>query len=269
MKAQQLKAIIFDMDGTLANTEELHRLAFNAAFEEFSLPIHWSEKIYADLLVISGGKERTYQFIKDNNIKIEGNLRKFVTIFHTRKSEIYRQMVVDGHLKLRNGVKRLINEAKDQGIRLGIATSSSRANVETLLTTTLGKHGQDLFESIVSCDLIGDQKPSPAVYQYALAELGMAPENCIAIEDTYNGNEAAKAAGIKTVITTHNFTTDSDFTGAALVLDQLGEPDTPFIQSQGEPQDKTYVDLEVLETLLQPQSHETQALYWHPDVAFG
>lgn len=269
MNELKLKAIIFDMDGTLANTEEIHRLAFNAAFEEFSLPIHWSEQHYAKLLAISGGKERIYRYLKDNKLSEQDNLREFAGTVHARKSEIYREMLVDGRLKLRNGVKRLINDAIDNKIRMGIATSSSRANVETLITTTLGRAGLKLFESIVSCDLIGDQKPSPAVYQYALAELGMAPENCVAIEDTYNGNEAAKAAGLKCVITTHNFTTDSDFTGAALVLDQLGEPDSPFIQTAGPKQSRSYVDITMLDSLLVAQSHETQALYWHPDAAFG
>ncbi len=259
------------MDGTLANTEEIHRLAFNQAFEEFSLPIHWSEITYAELLAISGGRQRTYKFIIDNHIDVKNvdDLREFVAEVHKRKSEIYREMLTDGRLKLRNGVRRLIMEAKQKKIRLAIATSSSLANVHTLLKTTLGEHSIEWFDSIVSCDLIADQKPSPAVYQYALAELGIAPENSVAIEDTYNGNESAKAAGLRSIITTHNFTIDSDFTGAALVLDQLGEPEMPFIQSAGEPQTKTYVDIDMLESLLIPQSQETQAQHWHPDVAFG
>ncbi len=266
MKKRKLKAIIFDMDGTLANTEEIHRLAFNAAFEEFSLPINWSVDIYTELLSVSGGKERIFRFLNDSEIQIDKNLREFAICVHQRKSEIYREMLVEGKLQLRNGVKRLINEAHRKKIRMGIATSSSKANVETLLLTTLGDKSPVYFESIVCCDLIGDQKPSPAVYQYALAELGVAPENCVAIEDTCNGNEAAKAAGLKTVITTHNFTTDSDFTGASLVLNQLGEPESPFILSNGEPQEKTFVDIELLNNLLSDQSHEMQAQFWHPNA---
>ena len=270
MPQPDLKAIIFDMDGTLANTEEIHRLAFNEAFSEFSLPIHWSEHLYARLLTVSGGRQRIHRFILDNTIDTQGRdafaLAKEV---HLRKSEIYRDMLRAGHLKLRNGVARLIHEAVDRNIRMGIATSSSRANVDTLVTTTLGDQGLSLFESIVSCDLIADQKPSPAVYQFALAELGVAPENCVAIEDTYNGNEAAKAAGLKSVITTHNFTIDSDFSGAALVIDQLGEPDSPFIQAAGRSQAQHYVDIDMLNGLLGQQSQETQAQYWHPDAALG
>lgn len=271
MNKRFLKAIIFDMDGTLANTEEIHRLAFNQAFEEFSLPIHWSEKTYAELLTISGGKQRIHKFILDNDLTIKdlSGLRDHVAKVHQRKSVIYREMLTDGRLKLRSGVRRLIMEAQKKNVRLAIATSSSLANVHTLLKTTLGEHSLEWFDSIVSCDLIADQKPSPAVYQYALAELGLSPENCVAIEDTYNGNESAKAAGLRCVVTTHNFTIDSDFTGAALVLDQLGEPEMPFIQSAGEAQTQTYVDVEMLESLLIPQSHETQAQHWHPDVAFG
>lgn len=266
MKQQRLKlkAIIFDMDGTLANTEEVHRLAFNAAFEEFSLPVNWSVKEYAQLLVISGGRERIYQYLKEKKIIEHDDLRAFAIEVHTRKSEIYREMLNKGHLGLRSGVKRLIDEACSKKIRLAIATSSSKANVETLLRTTMGEDAIPLFESIVSCDLIGDQKPAPAIYQYALAELGYAPEDCVAIEDTSNGNRSALAAGLKTVITTHELTTDSDFSGASLVLDQLGEPDSPFKVSQGVTGKNQFVDIELLNSLLTKQSQETQATFWHP-----
>ncbi len=264
MKQRKLKAIIFDMDGTLANTEEVHRLAFNEAFAEFELPINWSVEEYAELLTISGGRERIYQYLRVNKIIEHDDLRGFSIEVHTRKSEIYRDMLNRGHLGLRNGVKRLIEEAQHKGVRLAIATSSSRANVETLLQTTMGEEAIPLFESIVSCDLIGDQKPSPAIYQYALAELGYAPESCIAIEDTSNGNRSALAAGIRTVITTHVFTTDSDFTGASLVIDQLGEPDLPFKVLKGVPGNNQLVDIQLLDSLLSKQSQETQATYWHP-----
>ena len=126
MQKRKLKAIIFDMDGTLANTEEIHRLAFNEAFSEFSLPIHWSENLYARLLVVSGGRQRIQRFIRENKIDTKGHDVAELSIkVHKRKSEIYRNMLRDGHLSLRNGVERLIYEAADKGIRMGIATSSS------------------------------------------------------------------------------------------------------------------------------------------------
>ena len=125
---------------------------------------------------------------------------------------------------LRPGVARLINEAVAQGLQLGIATSSSIKNVEALLTNTLGADSLKLFDGVVTCETVTDKKPSPSVYQFALAKLGVSPEHCVAIEDTHNGNMAARGAGINTIITTHTFTVDDDFTGARLVVDQLGEP---------------------------------------------
>ena len=266
MSKRKLKAIIFDMDGTIANTEGLHRLAFNAAFEEFKLPVKWSVKKYIKLLSISGGKERIFQYLLKEKIIEHPDLCTFSAEVHKRKSELYREMLISGHLGLRPGVKRLIENAREEKVRLAIATSSSRANVETLLTTTLGADSIDWFSSISCCDIIGDQKPAPAIYQYALAELGCAPGDCVAIEDTTNGNLSALRAGIKTIITTHELTIDSDFTGASLVLNHLGEPDNPFKLSGGENAGKDYVDLDLMESLLSTQSQETQATYWHPDA---
>ncbi len=249
---QILKAIIFDVDGTLANTEEIHRQSFNQAFEEFNLSFFWSETDYARLLAISGGRERLYAFFKANrdNFKRDINLRDYARKVHTCKSEIYRQKLVAGHIGLRSGVRRLLSEAKQRDIKLAIATSSSTANVETLLINNLGKNALSDFEAIVTCDVVQDKKPSPAVYQFTLAEMGLEPEHCIAIEDTTNGNRAALAAGLKTVITTHDFTVDNDFEGASLVIDQLGEPDMPYKPAAGQIDNYSYVDVDLLQAII-------------------
>ncbi|NIN34968.1 MAG: HAD-IA family hydrolase, partial [Gammaproteobacteria bacterium] len=126
-----------------------------------------------------------------------------------------------------------INEAKNKEILLAIATSSSSKNVATLLESNLGKQALSLFETIVTCDIVEDKKPSPAVYQYALAQMGLEAQDCIAIEDTYNGNLSALNTGIKTVITIHDFTVQDDFTGASLVIDNLGEPGQAFTVIDG------------------------------------
>ena len=249
---QTLKAIIFDVDGTLANTEETHRQSFNKAFEEFNLNFNWSESDYAGLLSISGGRERLYCFLKNNRDNIRGdiNLRDYTRKMHQRKSEIYREKLVAGHIGLRTGVLRLITEARQRGIKLAIATSSSMVNVETLLKNNLGEDALSDFEVIVTSDVVQDKKPSPAAYQFALAELGLEPEHCIAIEDTTNGNRAALAAGVKTVITTHEFTVDNDFEGASLIVDQLGEPDIPYRAISGQIDNYRYVDVDLLEAIL-------------------
>lgn len=258
----RLSAIIFDMDGTLADTEEIHRQAFNAAFEEFNIPCNWSQEEYKSLLSISGGRERIKQYLKEHMLvpdQHEGiSGAALAADIHTRKSEIYRQKLQHDRIELRPGVKRLLIEAREKNIRLAIATSSSRSNVETLLSTALGAEALDLFEVIVTCDIVDTKKPSPAVYDYVLVALGLSPENCIAIEDTHNGNQAALGAGIATVITTHMFTTDDYFDGASLVVDQLGEPDSPMSVLLGEPMDKKSVDIALLETILeQTQAHGT------------
>ena len=267
MSYKPLTAIIFDMDGTLANTEEIHRQAFNQAFEEFNLPVVWKPDEYARLLSISGGRQRIYRYLKDHEINIRKDKRKFAREIHIRKSEIYREKLNAGHLTLRRGVLRLIREAHKANIRMGIATSSSLSNIKTLVNNTLGKRGLDYFDSIVSCDLISEQKPSPAVYQFALAELGANPENCIAIEDTSNGNRAALAAGIKTVITTHEFTIDNDFTGASLVLDDMGEPEHHFNVIMGESYNHNYLDLELMKKILINQPAESSESAWQLSYA--
>ena len=249
---RKLKAIIFDVDGTLAATEETHRQAFNEAFREFDIPFQWSVSEYIDLLNISGGKERIYQFLKSQTFDIPGkeNLRDYTRKVHQRKSEIYREKLIAGHIGLRNGVERLIKEARQKGIIMAIATCTSTENVEVLLKNALGGTALSYFDTLVSCDLVADKKPSPAVYQYALANLGLKPENCVVIEDTSNGNLAALAAGMKSVITTHPLTVDEDFTGASLVIDQLGEPDEHLTVFSGNALGASYVDIDLLEKII-------------------
>jgi HAD superfamily hydrolase (TIGR01509 family) len=247
-----LQAIVFDMDGTLADTEEIHRQAFNRAFTEFEMPWQWSPEEYHDLLAISGGRERIrcYLMQKRERPRATAALRQLAIAVHKRKSEIYRDLLRDGHVPLRPGVRRLLFEARAAGVRLAIATSSSRRNVDTLLETTLGSEADGLFRAFATCDVVEDQKPAPALYQFALAELGVEPVHTVAIEDTHNGILAARAAGLVTVITTHRYTRDNDFPGAALVLDQLGEPDRPFCVLGGDARGATFVDVGLLRRLL-------------------
>lgn len=247
-----LLAIIFDMDGTLADTEEIHRRAFNLAFRDFEFGWEWSPADYHDLLAISGGKERIRSYLETAapvSARKDGDVWKLTDAVHRRKSEIYRELLAQAHITLRPGVERLIAEARQEGIRLAIATSSSRRNLESLLGNTLGANANALFEAVVTSDVIEDKKPSPAAYHQALAQLALAPSMCIAVEDTRNGNLAAIAAGLRTVITTHRYTVDNDFLGASLVIDQLGEPGQPFTILAGEAFGAKYVNLELLRRL--------------------
>jgi len=274
---RKLKAIIFDLDGTLAATEETHRQAFNTAFTEFNIPFQWSVSEYIELLNISGGKERILKFLQSKEFEAPGNeyLREYTLKVHQRKSEIYREKLIAGHIGLRNGVDRLIKEAKQKGISMAIATCTSTANIEVVLRSALGEDALSNFETLVSCDLVVDKKPAPAVYQYALASLGLKPENCIVVEDTSNGNRAALSAGLKTVITTHPLTVDEDFTGASLVIDQLGEPDKHFTVNSGDSFGAGYVNIDLLMKITssdcseQNRSAHIQSAHEQPKLAIA
>lgn len=248
----KLKGIILDVDGTIADTEEIHRQAFNQTFKEFDLDWHWSVEDYHELLSISGGKER-FKICLNNDKQLKNKIENpglFIQELHKCKSENYRALLAGDGITLRPGIIRLINEAQDKGIQLGIATSSSTSNLITLFKTTLDIDPNEVFGTIVSCDTVSDKKPSPVVYTCALAGLGLMPDTCIAIEDTRNGNLSALSAGLRTVITTHAYTTDNDFTGASLVLNHLGEPDNAFNVDQGDDFDKSYVDIELLNYII-------------------
>lgn len=263
-----LQAIIFDVDGTLADTEECHRQSFNEAFDEYGIDWHWGREEYTDLLAISGGRERIRAYAEAHLLPQQSAtaLRELAQKIHARKSSIYRDKLSNGHISLRPGVLRLLKEAKLAGVHIGLATSTSTFNVETLLRHALDRPIEDYFESVVTSDIVVDKKPSPAVYQYALAELGLLPEECVVIEDTASGNCAARRANLKTVITTHDFTRHHDFNGASLVIDKLGSASEPFKVLAGNSHGASYVDIKLLDALLSGAREPTE-YDWQTDLA--
>ena len=267
----KLKGIILDVDGTIADTEEIHRQAYNQTFKEFDLSWHWSIADYHQILSISGGRERFRKCLKEDkelNSKID-DAGLFIQKLHQRKSENYRSILAGDDTELRPGIKRLITEAQDKKIQLGVATSSSSANLKTLINKTMDVEPEDLFTTIVSSDIVSDKKPSPIVYQCALAGIGLTADKCIAIEDTYNGNQAALHADLKTVISTHRYTIDDDFTGASIVVNHLGEPEQPFIIANNYNSNKTYVDIELLNDVLENDEQVPLVYNELPDIASG
>lgn len=238
----QLKALIFDVDGTLAETErEGHRVAFNRAFSEAGLDWCWTEEDYGELLKISGGKERIRYYLHHYQPDVTGNLESLIPQLHQAKTQHYRQILASGEIKLRLGVKRVIEDAYHQGIRLAIATTSALPNALALLEKHLNP---DWFDLIAAGDIVANKKPSPEIYEYVLAKMNLTPSECLVFEDSDQGLHAATQANLKTVITTHHYTKDQDFASATLVLDHLGEPDIPFRVLQGEAYNKDYFDLE-------------------------
>ncbi|CCO25215.1 HAD-IA family hydrolase [Maridesulfovibrio hydrothermalis] len=214
----RLEAIIWDVDGTLVDSEELHRYAFNRAFEEFGLDWQWSWQVYCKLLSVTGGKERIRHYAEVAGIS-ESCFPVSVEKLHSRKTQIFHDSIQNGDLTLRAGVQKIINEARDNGIRLAIATTTTTSNVETLFDSEV--LNPDQWEVVVAGDQVEKKKPAPDVYLEALRRLGLKAEVCLAVEDSVNGMKAALAAGIPVVITTNAYTQHQDFKGAIVVLEIL------------------------------------------------
>lgn len=226
----KLKALLFDVDGTLADTErDGHRIAFNRAFSHAGLDWAWTEELYGRLLEISGGKERMDHYLRNHLYEGEppAALQALIPDLHAIKNRYYWEMLDRGEIGLRPGVERLLREARAAGLRLAIVTTTTGDNVRALLRNTLGEEAGEWFELMATADEVSEKKPSPAVYEYALMRLGLAAEECIALEDSVNGVVAARGAGVPVVITVNGYTDAGDYREAELVLDSLGEPAAP------------------------------------------
>jgi HAD superfamily hydrolase (TIGR01509 family) len=204
-----LEALIFDVDGTLAETEELHRAAFNAAFTEAGLGWHWTQADYHGLLKTTGGKERIAAFMAQT-----GASGVDIPALHRAKTAQYTAMMARGGLALRPGVADLIHRARSAGVRLAIATTTSRPNVDALCAACFGQPSGAVFEVIACGDEVAAKKPAPDVFVLALHRLGLPARACLALEDSRNGLRSALAAGLCTIVTPSAYTADEDFTGA-------------------------------------------------------
>jgi HAD superfamily hydrolase (TIGR01509 family) len=226
----KLAALLFDVDGTLADTEEAHRSAFNLAFDQMGLGWNWSKPTYAHLLLTAGGKERIGAYIASPPLDPAERqaLAGRIGDIHRVKTEHFTRMVLSGGVPLRDGVSRLIDEASHLGVRVAIATTTTYANVEALLRTNLGPGAVERFDVIGAADDARRKKPAPDIYEYVLGRLGAAPEECVAIEDSANGLRAAKAAGLYTIVTPSYWTRTEDFSAADLVLPSLGSTERPL-----------------------------------------
>lgn len=247
-----LKAILFDVDGTLAETErDGHRVAFNLAFRDAGLDWAWDVDLYGELLAVTGGKERIRHFIDRHNPDFPpvADEAAWIAGLHKAKTAHYLRLLAEGDIPLRPGVRRLLDEARDKGLRLAISTTTTPENVTGLLEATLGKASIGWFEVIAAGDVVPAKKPAGDIYTYALEAMRLEPQECIALEDSGNGVKSALAAGIPVLVTDNAYTHQDDFSGAVSVISDLGEPGQPITVRHGPTPRAGFVDVAYLERL--------------------
>ncbi len=218
-----MRALLFDVDGTLAETEEGHRRAFNDVFAAFDIPWVWTPDHYRELLRVTGGKERMLHHARRHDPERLASVAARLDALHAAKNARYARWMREGGGAPRPGVRRVIAEAGARGLRLAIVTTTSRSNVDALLDAMFGPDGRERFAVVVTGEDVSKKKPDPEAYRLALRRLGLAAEHGVAFEDSRNGLLAARAAGLRTVVTPSFYTAHEDFTGAALVARDLDQ----------------------------------------------
>lgn len=220
-------AVIWDVDGTLSETErDGHRVAFNRAFEDEGLPWSWDADLYGELLTVTGGYERLlHDMARRSDAPASSRAREALARhLHLTKNRHYAAIVEAGGIGLRPGVARVFDACAREGIRLAIATTTSRANVAALLRAALTDAWGERFDAIVCAEDAPVKKPHPQAYQRALAALGLDATAVVAVEDSPNGLDAANAAGIATLVTRSFYFRDASFDRPAAICDDLDSP---------------------------------------------
>lgn len=221
-----IKALIFDCDGVLVDTErDAHRVGFNLAFKEFGIDAEWSVELYARLLLTAGGKERMTVYFDEfgwpeEQVAKFGGQQELILALHKEKTRLTSDIVAD--LPVRPGVLRIIDEAMAKGVRLGVCTTSNPKFIDAVLDL-FGPQRKAAFEFVHAGDVVAKKKPAPDIYLLALDTLGLPASDCMVVEDSRNGLLAATRAGIPTLVTTSTYTVEEDFAEAARVVPELGD----------------------------------------------
>jgi HAD superfamily hydrolase (TIGR01509 family) len=229
--------LVFDCDGVLADTERHgHLPAFNATFEQFGLPVRWSESEYAEKLKIGGGKERMASLFADPAFVAEAKIpaaqdarMELLVTWHRSKTANFKRLVTEGKIPPRPGIRRIITDALDQGWTVAVASTSAEESVRAVLENAVGAEAAKRVP-VFAGDVVPAKKPDPAIYQLTVARLGIEPEDTLVVEDSRNGLLAAQGAGLACLVTVNGYTENEDFTEARLVVSELGDPDRPPIE---------------------------------------
>jgi HAD superfamily hydrolase (TIGR01509 family) len=245
----RLQAILFDLDGTIAETETIHLQCFNEAFYHFGLPYRWTFEEYRSLLEIADGQERILHYLKKLNNPPD-HPDDLAAGLHKLKNELYVERMKAG-FQVRPGVRRLLEEALACNITCGLTTMTSHMNVDPLLRYSLAEDYLKYFAFMLTGSEIRHKKPDPAIYIAAKQMLlERDRRNIIVIEDSHIGLLAARSAGLPVLITQNEFTEHHDFSGAAAVLSDLGDPEKPARLIKGPALLNGYADLAFLDSLI-------------------
>ncbi|CAN1136570.1 CBBY-like protein [Linum perenne] len=222
-------ALLFDCDGVLVDTEkDGHRVSFNDTFDEKELGVNWDVDLYGELLKIGGGKERmTAYFNKvgwpENAPKTEEERKPFIASLHKRKTELFMALIEKRLLPLRPGVAKLIDQAMAKGVPVAVCSTSNEKAVSAIVSYLLGPERAEKMK-IFAGDVVARKKPDPEIYTLAASTLGVDPASCVVIEDSGIGLAAAKAAGMKCIVTKSGYTAEEEFVNADAVFDVIGDP---------------------------------------------
>jgi HAD superfamily hydrolase (TIGR01509 family) len=255
-----VSTLIFDCDGVLADTERYgHLPAFNQTFREFGLPVEWSVEEYGRLLKIGGGKERIASILTPELVTAaglptdpDGQVAE-IAKWHKHKTALYTEMVADGKLPPRPGIRRIITAAQDAGWKLGVASTSAEASVHAILEHAVGAERAARFDVFLAGDCVPKKKPAPDIYLLALERLGVPPEEVLVVEDSRNGLLAAVGAGLRCLMTVNEYTEKEDSSEAMLVVSSLGDPGgdaTTVIANRSAARPGDWITLEDLEACI-------------------
>jgi HAD superfamily hydrolase (TIGR01509 family) len=219
-----LQALIFDCDGVLVDTErDGHRVSFNQAFKDAGLATHWSMARYGELLTTAGGKERMRRHFDETSWPAGAEDHDaLIAQLHNLKTKLFMELISTGKLPLRPGIQRLVDEAIDAGVKLAVCSTSNERAVQAVVDVMLGAERSAKI-TVFAGDIVAAKKPAPDVYNLAAHSLKLDPAACMVIEDSNNGLRAAKAAGMRCIVTKSTYTVDEDFSLADKIVDTLDD----------------------------------------------